>query len=122
MSLFTSNGHFNDFALFPFELLGVIGLAVLFAMAATSHDFWLTNLTAPVWKAIHMAVYAGYAALVGHVFLGALQTNQSPWLAALVLAGLIWLLAIHLISGWREWAIDGHPLQADASGLSLIHI
>ena len=116
VSLFTSNGHFNDFALFPFELLGVIGLAVLFVMAATSHDFWLTNLTAPVWKAIHMAVYAGYAALVGHVFLGALQTNQSPWLAALVLAGLIWLLAIHLISGWREWAIDGHPLRADASG------
>ena len=29
VSLFTSNGHFNDFALFPFELLGVIGLAVL---------------------------------------------------------------------------------------------
>jgi sulfoxide reductase heme-binding subunit YedZ len=54
--------------------------------------------------------------LVGHVFLGALQTNQSPWLAGLVLAGLVWLLAIHLISGWREWVIDGRPLQPDSTG------
>lgn len=116
LSLFTGNRHFADVSLFPFELLGVVGLAVLFVMAATSHDFWLTNLTAPVWKSIHMAVYLGYAALVGHVLLGALQSNQSPWLAALVLAGLFWLLSIHVISGWREWVIDAHPLKSDASG------
>jgi methionine sulfoxide reductase heme-binding subunit len=36
-------------------------------MAATSHDFWLAQLTAPVWKALHMGVYAAYALVVAHV-------------------------------------------------------
>lgn len=116
ISLFTSNRHYNDFALFPFELLGVVGLAVLFVMAATSHDFWLSNLTAPVWKAIHMSVYVGYAALVGHVLLGALQSNRSPWLAGAVVVGLLWILVIHLVSGWREWVMDARPAPVRDSG------
>ena len=33
-------------------------------MAATSHDFWLHNLTAPVWKALHMCVYVAYTLIV----------------------------------------------------------
>lgn len=110
VSLFTSNTHYDSFVQFPFEVLGVFGLAVLFLMAATSHDFWLVNLTAPVWKAIHMAVYVGYAALVAHVLLGALQSNPSAWLAAAVVVGLVWVLALHLISGWREWGLDRRSL------------
>lgn len=39
-------------------------------MAATSHDFWLKNLTAPVWKRLHMLVYAAYALLLAHLLLG----------------------------------------------------
>jgi hypothetical protein len=31
---------------------------ILFLMAATSHDFWLGFLTPPIWKALHMALYA----------------------------------------------------------------
>ncbi len=116
VSLFTGNRHLSSFVQFPFELLGIVGLTVLFVMAAISHDFWLTNLTAPVWKAIHMTIYVGYAALVGHVLLGALQSNRSPWLATLVLAGLFWILTIHLLSGWREWRIDRDPLIPDANG------
>ena len=49
---------------FPFELLGLAALAILFLMAATSHDFWLANLTAPVWKTLHMLVYVAYALLI----------------------------------------------------------
>jgi hypothetical protein len=56
-------------------------------MAATSHDFWLKNMTAPVWKRNHMFVYAAYALLVGHVTLGALQSETSPILAILMGAG-----------------------------------
>ena len=45
-----------------------IGLClILFLMAATSHDFWLVVCTPRVWKGLHMAVYAAYALLVGHV-------------------------------------------------------
>jgi len=106
LSLLTSNRHYDDLIRFPFEALGLVGLVILFVMAATSHDFWLVNLTAPIWKAIHMAVYGAYAALVGHVLLGALQTNRSPLLAGAVLLGLAWVLGLHLLAGWREWWRD----------------
>jgi len=66
LSLLTSNRHYDDLIRFPFEALGLVGLVILFVMAATSHDFWLVNLTAPIWKAIHMAVYVAYAALVDY--------------------------------------------------------
>ena len=33
--------------------VGLVALVVLFLMAATSHDFWLSQLTAPVWKRLH---------------------------------------------------------------------
>ena len=38
----------------PFQAFGLAALAILFVMAATSHDFWLANLTPPVWKTLHM--------------------------------------------------------------------
>ena len=36
-------------------------LAILVLLAATSHDFWLSFLTPPIWKSIHMAIYGAYA-------------------------------------------------------------
>ena len=39
-------------------------------MAATSHDFWLHNLSPKVWKSLHMLVYFAYALIVAHVLLG----------------------------------------------------
>ena len=53
-------------------------------MAATSHDFWLHNLTAPVWKRLHMLVYVAYGLLIAHVTLGALQSETSPVLAGVL--------------------------------------
>ena len=106
VSLFVGNSHYNDFIRFPFEILGVMALVILFLMAATSHDFWLANLTAPIWKALHMGVYLAYGLLVGHVVLGALQTNKHPILAISVLVGMVWILGIHLIAGYREFQKD----------------
>ncbi len=102
VSLFAGNTHYESFIRFPFESLGVIGLAILFLMAITSHDFWLANLTAPIWKGLHMLVYVAYAALVGHVVLGAIQTNRHPILTIMVGLGLVWITAIHLIAALRE--------------------
>jgi len=74
VSLFVSNTQFGSLARFPFQALGFFALVILFLMAATSHDFWLKNLRPPVWKTLHMSVYAAYAMLVMHV-----QTNnQQP--------------------------------------------
>lgn len=112
VSLLVGNSHYSSFILFPFEILGLLALIILFLMAATSHDFWLANLTAPVWKMLHMSVYGAYGLLVGHVVLGALQTNKHPLLTMAVLLGLLWILTIHLVAGNRE-------AQRDRSNLYL---
>ncbi|MEM9137494.1 MAG: Rieske 2Fe-2S domain-containing protein [Cyanobacteria bacterium P01_F01_bin.42] len=115
VSLFVGNVHYGDFILFPFEILGVIALFILFIMAATSHDFWLANLTAPIWKALHMAVYFAYGLLVGHVVLGALQTNKHPALSIAVFLGMGWIIGLHLIAGYREHQQDTQVLTPNGS-------
>ncbi|MGD1907810.1 MAG: Rieske 2Fe-2S domain-containing protein [Leptolyngbyaceae cyanobacterium] len=116
VSLFVGNSHYGDFIQFPFEMLGVGALAILFFMAATSHDFWLVNLTAPIWKALHMGVYLAYGLLVGHVVLGALQSNRHPGLTVAVGVGLVWILGIHLVAGSRELKQDKASLSANTDG------
>ncbi|MDF1800074.1 MAG: ferric reductase-like transmembrane domain-containing protein [Planctomycetota bacterium] len=114
VSLFVGNTRFDSLAHFPFQPLGAAALAILFLMAATSHDFWLANLSAPVWKALHMLVYLAYALLVMHVGLGILQAETSPLWAGLVLAGLALVLGLHLVAGWRERGLDRELAPGDA--------
>ena len=89
VSILVSNTRFNSIADFPFQILGLIALIILFLMAVTSHDFWLNNLTAPIWKALHTLVYVAYALLIGHVALGVLQAETSPILTISLGIGLI---------------------------------
>jgi nitrite reductase/ring-hydroxylating ferredoxin subunit/DMSO/TMAO reductase YedYZ heme-binding membrane subunit len=111
VSVLTSNGSYDSVAQFPFQVLGLLALVILFLMAATSHDFWLTNLTPPVWKTLHMLVYVAWGLLVAHVALGAMQDETHPTLAAFVAAGVVWVLTLHLVAGSREGASD-RDLQA----------
>ncbi len=106
VSLFTANSRYDSLAWFPFQPLGFVALVILFLMAATSHDFWLANLGAPVWKALHMLVYVAYSLVVAHVVLGSLQAETCPLLTGLVGAGLVAIVALHLVAGWRERALD----------------
>ena len=106
ISLLSSNTEYGLLFSFPFEILGLAALVILIFMAATSHDFWLANLTAPVWKALHMGVYLAYTLIVVHVLLGALQSNRGTMLSVLVVAGALWVVGIHLLAGWRERALD----------------
>ena len=48
-------GNYGVAIEFPFESLGFIALVILLIMAATSHDFWLTRLSPPIWKTLHMS-------------------------------------------------------------------
>lgn len=105
-SVLTSNPRLESASQFPFELFGVFALAVLFVMAATSHDFWLTHLTPRIWKTLHMGVYAAYGALVLHVAFGALQSEGSPALAGASAFGFVGVVGLHLVTGLREARID----------------
>src|SRR5262249_51754625 len=89
VSLFISNRRFDSIPDFPFQLLGFLALVILFLMAATSHDFWLHNLSVLTWKRLHMMVYVAYALLVAHVALGALQAESSALLAGVLCAGVV---------------------------------
>lgn len=113
ISLLTSNTNYGSLRAFPFQILGLLALVILFLMAATSHDFWLKNLGAAAWKRLHMLVYIAYGLLVMHVALGILQTQRSPWLAGLVGAGIVIVASLHLITGIRE---RRHDEQAKTAG------
>jgi nitrite reductase/ring-hydroxylating ferredoxin subunit/DMSO/TMAO reductase YedYZ heme-binding membrane subunit len=117
VSLFISNPRYSSVAQFPFQALGFFALIILFLMAATSHDFWLRNLTAPTWKRLHMMVYVAYGLLIAHVALGALQPERSPVLAAAMGVGLVTVLSLHLLAGWKEKEIDAGKSLAKSSVL-----
>src|SRR5205823_12652110 len=90
----------------PFQPFGFFALVILFLMAATSHDFWLANLRAPVWKSLHMLVYVAYALLVLHVTFGVLQAEVNPIYVAIVAVGLVIVLGLHLTTALRETSAD----------------
>ena len=114
VSVLSSNGGWQGLAAFPFQPLGLMALVILFLMAATSHDFWLANLTPPVWKGLHMLVYVAYGLLLLHVALGVLQSERHPLLAILLGLGFAWIVTIHLLAGWRERAADRETAGAVA--------
>jgi sulfoxide reductase heme-binding subunit YedZ len=116
LSILTSNQRLDSISQFPFQQLGLLALFILFVMAATSHDFWLRNLTAPTWKRIHMFVYAAYALLVAHVALGALQSERSPLLVAFLSLSVLTVVSLHLAAAWKVWLIDRRKFVAESDG------
>lgn len=116
VSVLVSNTQYGNLSDFPFQPLGLAALVILFLMAATSHDFWLANLTAPVWKALHTLVYLAYALIILHVVLGVLQAETSPVLASVLALGVIWILGLHLLAGWKEKPADTQLREASQDG------
>jgi nitrite reductase/ring-hydroxylating ferredoxin subunit/DMSO/TMAO reductase YedYZ heme-binding membrane subunit len=116
VSVFVANTRFDSVSQFPFQPLGLFALVVLFLMAVTSHDFWLSQLSAPIWKALHMLVYVAYGALILHVALGALQLEDDPLLSLLLVLGFGWIFTIHILAGWRGRQLDREHLAAEEEG------
>ena len=106
LGIFVSTPVTGPFAGVPFQPFGFFALVILGLMAATSHDFWLANLSAPVWKSLHMLVYAAYALLVLHVTFGILQSEVSPVYVAVVALGFVTVLGLHLAGAVREIPAD----------------
>jgi nitrite reductase/ring-hydroxylating ferredoxin subunit len=85
-------------------------------MAATSHDFWLRNLSAPVWKRLHMMVYVAYALLVAHITLGALQSEKSVLLETMLILSVCTVVSLHLGAAFRERCIDQAKVEVRGDG------
>lgn len=106
VSVFVSERFNGSLASLPFQPFGFLALLILLLMAATSHDFWLANLTAPVWKTLHMLVYVAYASLTVHVLFGVLQAETHPAFAVGTGLGLATVVGLHLAAGRKERASD----------------
>lgn len=86
----------------PFEWFGLLALIILFLMAATSHDFWLANLSPRVWKTLHLCVYAAYALIVMHVALGPLRSERGLLFPALMMAGTTLVTVLHIAAALND--------------------
>lgn len=115
-ALFTSNMDYGSLTNFPFQVLGFFALIILFLMAATSHDFWLKNLSPKVWKRLHMMVYFAYALIVLHVFLGAFQQQPSIGSISILGIGFFLIASLHIIAGLKEVKIDKPTSQPIENG------
>ncbi len=102
LSIFVSSPLSHSVIGVPFQPFGFFALVILFLMAATSHDFWLANLSAPVWKSLHMMVYVAYGLLVLHVTFGALQGETSVIYMIATALGLGTVLTLHLTAARKE--------------------
>lgn len=112
VSVLISNTQFTSMSRFPFQPLGLIALLILFLMAATSHDFWLANLTPPIWKTLHTLVYVAYALIVCHVLFGVLQAETSMVYSIMLGLGVIWIIGLHLLAARKERVIDLQRVEA----------
>ncbi|MFO0860583.1 MAG: ferric reductase-like transmembrane domain-containing protein [Phycisphaerales bacterium] len=86
----------------PYQLFGFGGLVLLFLLAATSHDFWLSTLSPSVWKRLHMSAYGAYGLATLHIVFGALRANGSLLALLLALFGAACVVTVHIAAGLRE--------------------
>lgn len=112
-SLLVSNTQYGSIIAFPFEMLGVLALIILFLMAATSHDFWLKNLTPAVWKWLHMMVYVAWTLLVFHVALGVLQSERNWFYVLMLGVSVVSVCGLHFAAGAREVKFDREAKRED---------
>ena len=99
-ALLSSNTAFGQILGFPIEALGIFAFVILLILAATSHDFWLSFLGAPLWKRLHLLIYLAYGALVAHVALGYLQDTENPTFAMLFSAAALGVVGLH-VAAWQ---------------------
>ena len=111
VSVFTSNLHYDSFSNFPFQVFGFFALLILFLMAATSHDFWLKNLSPRIWKSLHMMVYLAYAFILLHILLGVVQLVTSPTRIGVVGLGMLVVIGLHVSAALLEKRKTLHPDQ-----------
>lgn len=103
-AVLASNTSYGHLAGFPFEAFGIAALLILLVLATTSHDFWLKFLTPPLWKSIHMSIYAAYVLIVAHIAFGQMQVSGNAGLATFTIASATLVTALHFAAARRDAA------------------
>jgi nitrite reductase/ring-hydroxylating ferredoxin subunit/DMSO/TMAO reductase YedYZ heme-binding membrane subunit len=102
VTLFAAEPPITQVPGLPFIPFGIAALLILFLLAATSHDFWLNFLSPPVWKSLHMAIYAAYALVIAHVTFGYFQAVTTPWPVLVAVTCATSLVVLHVLAGLRQ--------------------
>lgn len=110
-AMFESAVGFGRILGFPIEMLGISALILLAILAATSHDFWLSFLSAPVWKTLHLLIYPAYALVVAHVSLGYFQDSANPTFGILFVASALLVAGLHLAAYLKDRHVTGSEIQ-----------
>ncbi len=105
-AMLASTNGFGQILGFPIEILGLVSLILLGILAATSHDFWLTFLSAPVWKSLHLLIYPAYALVVAHVSLGYFQDSANPVFGVLFVGSALGVAVLHLLALLKERKVN----------------
>ncbi len=105
-AMLTSASGFGQILGFPIEILGLVALTLLAVLSATSHDFWLAFLSAPVWKTLHLLIYPAYALVVTHVALGYFQDSANPVFGGFFVASALLVAGLHFAAYLKERKID----------------
>ena len=116
VSVLVGNSRYGTVSQLPFQPFGLAALLILFLMAATSHDFWLHNLTAPVWKTLHMGVYAAYALIVLHVLFGVMQGETGRAFGLVLAGGVAVVFTLQLLAARQEARVDRETQTARGDG------
>jgi nitrite reductase/ring-hydroxylating ferredoxin subunit/DMSO/TMAO reductase YedYZ heme-binding membrane subunit len=116
VSVLVSNQRYATIGQLPFQPFGLAALVILFVMAATSHDFWLHHLTAPVWKTLHMCVYVAYTFIVLHVVFGVMQGEASRLLGWALCGGVLTVFTLHVLAARQEARGDRDNSNAHKDG------
>lgn len=101
-ALLSANTSFGQILGFPIEALGIAALLILAVLAATSHDFWLAFLSAPVWKSLHLLIYPAYVFVVAHVALGYFQDARNPAFGLIFAGGALAVAGLHLAAWVKD--------------------
>jgi nitrite reductase/ring-hydroxylating ferredoxin subunit len=112
-SLLGSNTSYGQLLGFPVEALGIAALLCLAILAATSHDFWLAFLGPRTWKTLHYLLYPAFALVIGHVALGALQSEANPTFAIVVGASILAVCGLHFAAALKNVRTATVPLAGD---------
>lgn len=110
-ALLSSATGFDQILGFPIEVLGLAALLLLAILSATSHDFWLSFLSAPVWKTLHLLIYPAYALVVAHVALGYFQDSQNPTFAVLFVISALIVAMLHLAALIKERRVNASAIE-----------
>jgi nitrite reductase/ring-hydroxylating ferredoxin subunit/DMSO/TMAO reductase YedYZ heme-binding membrane subunit len=110
-ALLTSATGFGQILGFPIEILGLCALVLLAVLSATSHDFWLSFLSAPVWKTLHLLIYPAYALVVAHVALGYFQDSKNPVFGMLFVVSALAVVGLHLAALLKERKVNASDID-----------